>query len=309
MLRISVLLFSLFSIYSSAILASERCASSRVKLQMLGTGGPELFDSGRASTSYLVWLDNKARILIDTGPGSLQNFKRSKARFQDIEVIFYSHFHVDHSADLAAYIKGAFFTDRSQDLQIYGPSGADFIASAEQFVQRLFNAETGVYPYLSPFINEAAQSRFKIHTHNIEWSYKNRDIQSVINNQDYSIQAVAVHHGPFPAFAYRVEAYGCIISFSGDMSGRLHTITDLIKDSDLFIAHNAIAEDATGVPQLLHMKPAYIGKIAGKAHVKRLLLTHMMERSINRQEETLKLIRKNYSGPVIFPNDMDRFYP
>ena len=93
------------------------------------------------------------------------------------------------------------------------------------------------------------------------------------------------------------------------MSGRLNTMPDLAQGSDLLVAHNAIPQDATGVPQLLHMKPDTIGKIAGEAKVKKLLLTHMMERSINRQDETVDLIRKNYQGPIIFPHDLESFHP
>jgi len=56
------------------------------------------------------------------------------------------------------------------------------------------------------------------------------------------------------------------------------------------------------------MKPSYIDKIAGRTKVKKLLLTHMTERSINRQDETIKLIRENYKGPIIFPKDLDSYY-
>lgn len=77
------------------------CDSSRVKVQMLWTGGPELFGE-RASTSYLVWLDDKARVIVDTGPGSVQRFKKSGAKFEDIELMLFTHFHVDHSADFPA---------------------------------------------------------------------------------------------------------------------------------------------------------------------------------------------------------------
>lgn len=297
----------LLSIHSLSYAVSQ-CESKRVSLQMLGTGGPELIND-RASTGYLIWLDNKARIIIDAGPGSLQNFKKSQAKFEDLRVFLFTHFHVDHSADLSAYIKGGFFTDRKDDLLIYGPTGTTFIASAEQFADRLFSAEQGVYPYLSPFIDTEAHSAFKIKTKNIEWTYKNRNIRPVYEDNDFTIQTISVHHGPFPALAYRVEAAGCVISFSGDMSGRLHTMPDLAQGSDILVAHNAIAEDATGVPQLLHMKPSYIGKIAGQAGVKKLLLTHMMARSIHRQDETLKLIKKEYQGTIIFPKDLDRFQP
>jgi len=57
------------------------------------------------------------------------------------------------------------------------------------------------------------------------------------------------------------------------------------------------------------MKPSYIGKTAAQAQVKKLLLTHLMERSIHRTDETLELIHKNYSGPVEFPEDLDSFQP
>jgi len=300
--------FCLFLYFSSISYASDGCDSNRVKLQMLGTGGPELLNN-RASSGYLLWLDNKARIVVDAGPGSLQRFKQSGAQFEDLSLFLFTHFHVDHSADLSAYIKGGFFTERTKQLLIYGPSGDTFILSANQFVERLFSADQGVYPYLSPFLDNEAQSHYTIKTRTIEWTYKNRNIRPVHQDKDFSISTVSVHHGPFPALGYRIEVAGCVISFTGDMSGRLHTMPDLAKNSDILVAHNAIPEDATGVPQLLHMKPSYIGKIAGIGKVKKLLLTHMMARSINRVDETIKLIRENYLGPVIFPNDMDTFHP
>lgn len=49
--------------------AAQSCRSAGVWLQVLGSGGPELTD-GRASSSYLVWQDGRARILVDMGPGS-----------------------------------------------------------------------------------------------------------------------------------------------------------------------------------------------------------------------------------------------
>lgn len=59
--------FVLFFILSSTAIAA--CQHQRV--QVLGSGGPELSD-GRASSSYLVWLDNKGVVLIDAGSCHLQ---------------------------------------------------------------------------------------------------------------------------------------------------------------------------------------------------------------------------------------------
>jgi ribonuclease BN (tRNA processing enzyme) len=49
--------------------AAATCTGHGVELQVLGSGGPELEDK-RASTSYLVWQDGAARILVDSGGGN-----------------------------------------------------------------------------------------------------------------------------------------------------------------------------------------------------------------------------------------------
>jgi len=81
------------------ILSWASCAEHNISLQVLGSGGPEL-DDQRASSSYLIWADNKAVALIDIGGGASLNYERSGAQFEDLKVIALSHLHVDHSADL-----------------------------------------------------------------------------------------------------------------------------------------------------------------------------------------------------------------
>ncbi|NDP46912.1 MAG: hypothetical protein GZ085_00710 [Sulfuriferula multivorans] len=108
---------------------------------------------------------------------------------------------------------------------------------------------------------------------------------------------------------YRIEVAGCVISFTGDMSGRLRQMPRLARGSDILVAHNAIPEDATGAAANLHMKPSYIGEMAATAGVKPLVLSHLMRRTIDRRDETLQIIRKQYTGPVSFPNDLDVIRP
>jgi ribonuclease BN (tRNA processing enzyme) len=287
---------------------AQECQSEHVKIQMLGTRGPEFLDD-RASTGYLIWLDNKARVIIDTGPGTVQRFKQSSARYEDIKLILFTHFHVDHSADFPAYVKGGFFTEKSEDLEIIGPSGTDFIASADQFVKRILGEKTGAYPYLSHYLDPKSQSAYKIRVRTVPWSYQNLDIKTIYDKGNIVVKTVPVHHGPFPALGYRIETAGCVISFTGDMSGRLRAMPDLASGSDILVAHNAIPENATGIPALLHMKPSYIGKMAKEAGVKKVLLTHLMERSINVQGDTMRLIRQSYGGPLEFPQDLDVIHP
>ena len=280
----------------------SQCQSKRVKLQMLGTRGPELLAGDTsASTGYLIWLDNKARVVVEAGSGSLQRFKQSKASINDVDLMLFSHFHVDHSVDFPAYIKGAFFSDRTKDLHVFGPSGTQFVASAEQFVARAINSKNGMYPYLGRYIDTNQHSAYKIKTKNIPWSYGDLSIRQVYSKKGIKIQAVPTHHGPFPSVAYRVELAGCVISFSGDMNGRLGEVPNLAKNSDILVAQ--------GVARNLHMKPSYIGEMAQQAKVKKLLLTHLMARSLEAKDESLKIIKKQFKGEVILPNDLAVFQP
>lgn len=286
----------------------EQCQADRVRLQMLGTRGPELWNA-QASTSYLLWLDNKATVVIDVGPGSAQRFEQSGAQFEDLRVFLFSHFHVDHSADFPAYIKGGFFSDRTKDLMLFGPGGNEYAVSTRQFVNRLFGKESGLYPYLSRYVDRNENSPYKLNATTVETSSNKSDKREIYSDQDLSITAASVHHGAFPALGYRVELAGCVISFTGDMSGRFGAMPDLARNSDILVAHNVIPESATGVVTNLHMKPSYIGKLAAKSNTRQLVLTHLMKRSANRKEETLQLIREYYSGPVSFPEDLDTITP
>jgi hypothetical protein len=48
---------------------AQTCGGEGVAVQVLRSGGPELQDK-RASSSYLVWQDGQARVLVDVGGGS-----------------------------------------------------------------------------------------------------------------------------------------------------------------------------------------------------------------------------------------------
>lgn len=284
------------------------CETDRVKLQMLGTGGPELVGD-RASSGYLVWLDGKARVIVDAGAGTAQRFKQSGAKFANVELMLFTHFHVDHSSDFPAYIKGAYFTDRTQDLMVIGPSGNTLLPSAGQFVARMLDESAGVYPYLSDFITPGDKSAYKVVSRTVPWSYESLAIRTVYQTAELLVQSVPVHHGPLPALGYRIELAGCVLSFTGDMNGQLDQMPRLAQGSDILVAHNAIPEEASGAAANLHMKPSYIGTMAATAGVKQLVLSHLMQRTVDRKVDTTRFIREAYKGPIRFPNDLDVIRP
>jgi ribonuclease BN (tRNA processing enzyme) len=51
------------------------------------------------------------------------------------------------------------------------------------------------------------------------------------------------------------------------------------------------------------MPPSVIGEIAAAAGVKRLVLSHRMNRTLGREADTERLIRARYQGPLAFAED------
>jgi len=271
-----------------------------VSLQVLGSGGPEL-DDGRASSSYLLWQDGQARVLIDTGPGSASNFEKSGAHFEDLQAILFTHLHVDHSADFPSYIKGSYFTARDTDLTVLGPAGNSLMPATSIFVDRQIGP-TGAYPYLANYLQPGQQSAYKVVP--TDAPINDREVHHYTLSPAITASSVAVHHGPIAAVAWRVNVGRCSVTFSGDMNNEYQTLADLALDTDLLVIHNAVPESAAGVATQLHMRPSEIGRIAHNAKAKQLLISHRMTRTLGQTSDTLRLIREHYQGPVSFAEDL-----
>ena len=102
MIRLAVIwLLVLFSITPSA--SAQSCRATGVAVQILGSGGPRM-SHDRASSSYLVWVDGRSKILVDAGGGAFLRFGQADARIDDLSLIAISHLHPDHVSDLPALL-------------------------------------------------------------------------------------------------------------------------------------------------------------------------------------------------------------
>jgi ribonuclease BN (tRNA processing enzyme) len=274
-----------------------------ISLQVLGSGGPEMGDN-RASSGYLIWRDDKAVVMVDAGSGTALNYETSGADLVDLQAVLFTHFHVDHSVDFPSLIKASYFTNRDMDLRVYGPYGNELMPSASEFVENLLG-EQGAYRYLNNYLATDKKDSYKIKV--IDVPLSPRSIQHYILNSSIGLSAVPVQHGPIPAVAWRVNIDDCSLSFSGDMNNRFGTLVRLAKGSNFLIANNAIPEGANGVARFLHMPPSEIGKISSAAEVGKLILSHRMLRTLGREQDTEREIRRYFSGPLVFANDLDRF--
>ena len=296
-------LASIFCVCKPLPLTAQSCGSTGLAVQVLGSGGPELQDK-RASTSYLIWDRGRARVIVDAGGGSALRFGESGAKMSDVDVFLFSHFHVDHSSDFPALIFSSWFGDRRHPLPVYGPPGNDIMPSTTEFVYDLFSDPHGAWRYLSEMVEPNPKGTYELQPHNV---VAGSTPLLVFRDAGMAVYAVRVVHGPFPALAWRVEIGGKRIVFSGDTNGEGEGLTQLAMNADLLVAHNAVPEDATGLERRLHMPPSVVGMTAANAHVKQLVLSHRMLRTLGKEEETQAEIKRRFSGPILFANDLDCF--
>lgn len=69
-----------------------------MKLTIIGNNGPYATKKGSATSCYLVE-DNDTKIVLDFGSGALANLL-GKVKIEEIDAIFISHLHYDHTSDL-----------------------------------------------------------------------------------------------------------------------------------------------------------------------------------------------------------------
>lgn len=288
--RVCSLLFSVFTLSAlfsaNAQADSEELAVNKVEgdlsVMVLGSGGPIATAAGRASASYLIFVDGKPKILMDAGGGAYQRLAASGTDVRDLDIVLLSHLHIDHMGDLSPIIKtmyfhsrqfhvpnGTFPPGRTAAVRIYGPSAngvtfppvlaadvdtAQYPATSE-FVDGHYDLNMGLERYMNIFTRAISGGIFKYTTTDVSPNWMAYKPQTLIDEDGLVIKAVGVNHGPVPALAFRIEYKGRSIVYSGDTSSRSTTMSGealpnggnmvaISEAADLLIYDTALAKDA-----------------------------------------------------------------
>ena len=282
------------------------CGDDGVWLQILGSGGPEL-DDQRSAASYLVWVNENARVMVNAGPGSALRFDEAGARFADLDAIVFTNLRPTASADLASLIDGSAQAGRQRLLPVFGPSypsgpGGPGGDSATAFVQRMIGAD-GLYPELAGYLTFASPGGYKVSVRDVPAIGNRRWAQ--YGTENISLAAVPVHHGDIPALAWRVTVGGFTLVFTGGFSNHKDVIAKFAKDADALIVHHAVQEDARGDILERFAIPSKLGRIAARASARMLVLGHRTNRTLGRESASRAAIEEHYDGPLVFANEME----
>ena len=95
--------------------------SPDLNVVLCGTGSP-LPDADRAGACTAI-LAGGEFILVDVGPGSMENVALEGLPAGDLTAVLLTHFHSDHIGDLGEAITQSWINGRARPLDVYGPVG------------------------------------------------------------------------------------------------------------------------------------------------------------------------------------------
>jgi ribonuclease BN (tRNA processing enzyme) len=307
-IRRLVLPIWLFLSSSSLVFAQ---AVPPLELLVLGSGGPGA--AGRAASSYLIFVDGDARILVDAGPGSFARLGEAKASLSDTDIVLLTHLHIDHAGEIPGMFKARAVSGSGPIVfNVWGPTGSPgkgedaYFPSTREFLHLLFGPK-GAFAYLNDFA-----APITLHGHDIPASLENAAPRQILKQGGMVITAIAGHHGDAPSVIYRVDHSGKSITFSGDIDALgLPSLRSIAKSTDLLV-FNSVVLDRPGSPAILytlHTPPNAIGQLAKEVGARALLLSHISPAVDEANSAVLGSIRKNYAGSVSFAKDGMRARP
>ncbi len=249
------------------------------KLVMLGTGAGPMVGTPRHQTSH-VMVHNGSAYVLDFGLGVSNEFARTGLLFNQVKAGFLTHHHPDHNIEYGPFLLLGWIYGMSPSVQMYGPPPLDQMTKdylrSQQATVQFWSEDTRASPLTAVPVKEFSDSGF------------------VMFDENVRVTAVRVEHPPVnPAFGYRFDFPDRSIAFSGD-TVPLDAVAEMAKGADVLV-HEAMNIEAT--KKLAHIlvrdnpKANYdlimkhmmadhspveeVGRIAQKAGVKTLVLSHL----------------------------------
>lgn len=233
------------------------CDPFRLTLTVLGSATPYALVDNPCS-GYLV-SGGGARVWVDAGSGTLAQLQRY-VRLDELDAVWISHLHADHSADLLTAYYAALHADirLADPIPLYGPPGI-----ADRLAHFLTNGASRS-PVESAFAVEELHDGHRARVGGL------------------TLTSRAVAHG-MPAFALRAEtgtdtttgADGrSSLVYSGD-SAPCPGLTSLAEGCDVLLCEAESAGAPAGEEERVHHTPEDTGDTARAAGAGRLIVTHV----------------------------------
>lgn len=303
---------------------AKQAPAATTRLVTLGTTAGPLPRKDRTQSSNLLAV-NDALYLIDAGENATRRIVQADYDFRKVGKIFITHGHSDHTMGLATLLGTEWEFQRREPIDIYGPPGiAAIVNGAMQDLT--VNAEIRWAEGKKTPMSEI------FHAHEIGTGLVYRDDNvkvTAVENTHFHFEPGSPPYGKYKSYAYRFETPDRVIVFTGD-TGPSDAVTELAKGADLLVSEVLSVDD---VVQLFirngawqaktpdeqqgfirhlkeeHLVPEDVGKLATKAGVKTVVLTHLPPTPTPNDDfqRYVAEVKKHFSGDVVVAKDLMAF--
>jgi ribonuclease BN (tRNA processing enzyme) len=307
---------------SDRIMAQNAPAKAGTTLITLGTAGGPLPRPDRAQSSNLL-IVNGTLYLIDAGGGVTGRIVQSGNNFRKVGKIFITHVHSDHTAGLATLLVSQ-WEQQAEPTDIYGGGVEALVKGAIDYLTP--NAEIRWAEGKKRLMSET------FHAHDVEPGlvYQDANVKVMaVENTHFHFQPGTPPYGKYKSYSYRFETPDRVVFFTGD-TGPSDAVVELAKGADLYVTETTSPQDVienykkndiwqakTPAEQegfLRHMHeehvtPEDIGKMAAKAGVKAVVMSHIGP-TIDPKDEYQRYVdeaKKYYAGPITLAKDLMKF--
>jgi ribonuclease BN (tRNA processing enzyme) len=259
------------------------------------TGGPRAF-TGRSQPANALVAGGDV-YLVDAGDGATEQLAAAGIQLAQVRGIFLSHLHFDHTGGLWGLLGLRLQQEIPGAITIYGPPGTK--AMVDGLVAAMKPAADAGYGYAGSRF-AAPASTVKVVELRDDMTIAEGPLRVLVGeNTHYSYPAGSPEDAAFKSFGFRFELPGRIICYTGD-SGPSDRLVELASNADLLVSElidiDALAalmhaldptNPATASPNFgkhltpHHLSPEQVGELAARAHVKQVVLTHLVPGNVD----------------------------
>lgn len=269
-------------------------------LTLLGTAGGPGGHVHRSGIASLVEVDG-IRMLVDAGVGVVRQLAYVGLTVGDIDIVFLTHLHDDHTAGLPALMTFR-HTMRRGPLTLIGPPGT---VALREGVLAYMSANTAIRGQEGRLVDPATLFTARDVEPGVVHSAEGLTVTAAENSH----YALTEFEYPQKSYALRFDAPDRSIVFTGD-TGESRAVEDLARGADLLISETVTDADIARVPPPVqahmraeHLSPVQVGRLAATAGVGTVVLSHYT----NASADDLAAIRREFAGEVIAGEDLMRF--
>jgi len=292
----------------------------------LGTAGGPVTRVKRSEPANAIVVGD-AIYLFDTGDGVQRQLAAANLPVGNVRAVFLSHHHIDHVGGLAPLLVTRWLIASQEPLPVIGPPGTvsmvNGIARAFHTVE-LAPITIGGAP-MPPIASSTKPEDLPATTAEPVIVYTDANIRvSAITNDHYHFEPGSPEARLSRSYSFRIAAGGRIFVYTGD-TGPSANLQRLAQDADVLVsevidlsgmarARRGSAPAGQDGPLMAHLQQDHltatqVGRLAASAHVKSVVLTHIVPGA---DDETTTSqysdgVKEQFAGPVTTARDLDRF--